>query len=87
MQWGNGLAFADAIAYLHCQYRFARVGIGKHNAQLTLEPKAVEQHFGFGQFGAIPEPFAGAFDNELWFGAIDVFFRVLELPGGWLGLG
>jgi len=86
LQRGDGFAFADAIPYLHRQHRFARVGIGEHNAQLVFEPKMVEQHFGFGQFGAITEPFTGSFNNELGFGAIDVFFRVLELPGGWLGL-
>ena len=83
LQRGDGPAIGNAIAYLYGEYGFAGVGIGKKDAKLALEPKAVEQHLGFGNFGAVAESFAGALDDELGFGATGFGFRVLKFPDGW----
>jgi len=41
---------------------------------------------GFGDFGAVAEPFTGTLDDELGFGAFGFGFRMFELSGSWPGL-
>ena len=86
LQRGDGPAVGNAIAYLYGEYGFAGVGIGKEDAEFAFEPEAIEQHLGFGDPGAVAEPFAGTFDDEFGFGAFGFGFWVLELPGSWPGL-
>jgi len=76
LEIGNGLPAADAVADLYGEDGFAYVGIGKEDAELTFEPKAIEEHACFGLFGGGFEPCACFFDNESAFnsfGWVEVF--------------
>ena len=69
-EWFQAALFCQVAAYLHGQYGFAEVGIGKEDAKLMLVPEGAEQLAG-GGFGVFfVKPFIGRLDAE------EVVFRV-----------
>ncbi len=76
LEAADGLAAADAVADLYGEDGFAYVGIGKEDAELALEPKAIKEHACFGLLGSSFEPCACFFDDESAFdalGGVEVF--------------